>query len=68
MSMKYNQSYRVRQAFLKLLQDGETNKLRIYDKAVEITGVPRPTVRRVASTFRIEMKRNLEIFSGDENV
>ena len=50
-----SQSEDIAFAIERYMENGMTNKQEIFTKVVEVLGVPRPTVRRVARDLRIKL-------------
>lgn len=59
------QSGVIREAMLRLMQQGMTSKDDIYDHCEKVMKFPRPTVRRVARDLRYELKKQFDILSSD---
>lgn len=58
--MDSTQSREIRDAIVKCItKRGMTDKREIYSHVVKSLGVPRPTVRRVASALRVELDRDI---------
>jgi len=54
---------------MNLLMDiGERDKKKIFDKIVDETGIPRPTVRRIAGDLKREIKRKIKILTDPETL
>ena len=51
----------IKVAINSILDQGETDKRILYNKVVEMTGLPRHTIRRVAREMLAEFKRRCEI-------
>lgn len=52
----------------KLLDDGYTDKIKIYEEIVKSTGIPRPTVRRAASELTKDLISRVAILSVNKRV
>jgi hypothetical protein len=55
----------IREAMLRLMSNGMTDKDDIYDHCEKVMNFPRPTVRRVARDLRAELKKQYDILSSD---
>ena len=60
-----NQSTVIKEAINSLLDEGVTDKQDIYSKVVDKLGVPRPTVRRVATDLRNELLTKIKILQSE---
>ena len=60
-----NQSTVIKEAINSLLDEGVTDKQDIYSKVVDMLGVPRPTVRRVARDLRNELLTKIKILQSE---
>ena len=60
-----NQSTVIKEAINSFLDEGITDKQDIYSKVVDKLGVPRPTVRRGARDFRIELLTKIKILQSE---
>lgn len=50
-----------------LLASGVTSKKQLYSRLETRTGLPRPTVRRIAGEYRKELERKLKILTDVES-
>jgi len=48
-----------------LIDQGLSDKQDIYSKIVEEFGLPRPTVRRIARDYRMELNKRVEILQSE---
>lgn len=63
-----SQTAKIRHQIDVLIDSGETNKTNIYTKIVEKTGLPRPTVRRIASEYKKEIGKKIRILTNSVTV
>lgn len=66
--IKHNQSGYVKQELEKLMDTGKTDKTELYSIIETKTGLPRPTIRRIAGDLRKDLSRKINILemSGKE--
>ncbi len=50
-----------------LIESGVTNKQQIYSKLVEIMDIKRPTARRIAREFLIDLTKKIEIITNKQH-
>ena len=50
-----------------LLASGVTSKKQLYSRLETRTGLPRPTLRRIAGEYRKELERKLKILTDVES-
>lgn len=65
MQTTVTQSTTAEQEMIRCLDAGMTDKNKIYTTVCEKTGIPRPTVRRVARTLRDKYKRFLAVLEAE---
>ena len=58
-----NQTRRIESAILNAIDDGMTNKRKIFTAVVKALGVPRPSVRRTSKGLLKNLKYKVEILS-----
>lgn len=58
-----NQTHRIESAILNAIDDGMTNKRKIFTVVVKALGVPRPSVRRTAKGLLKNLRYKAEILS-----
>lgn len=63
-----SQTAKIRHQIDVLIDSGETNKTNIYTKIVDKTGLPRPTVRRIASEYKKEIEKKIRILTNSVTV
>lgn len=63
-----SQTAKIRHQIDALIDSGETNKTNIYTKIVDKTGLPRPTVRRIASEYKKEIEKKIRILTNSITV
>jgi len=51
-----------------LILSGVTNKTQLYTRLVTKTGLPRSTIRRIASEYKKELVRKVMVLSTSENI
>ena len=61
MSTKTNQTVLVKQAIMKCLDDGMTNKIEIYAKVTQAYNLNRAVVRRISAELRNELEQKVKI-------
>lgn len=59
--VQHNQSDYVKQELEKLMDTGKTDKKELYSIIETKTGLPRPTIRRVAGDLRKDLSRKINI-------
>lgn len=55
----------VREIVERLLNEGYNDKQKIIQKTVELTNIPRPTIRRIIRDMRSEMVNKIKILQAD---
>jgi predicted DNA-binding ArsR family transcriptional regulator len=55
----------VKREIERLIDAGMTDKTKIYDTVEDNLSVPRPTIRRIARTLRLELAKKAEIIKDE---
>jgi len=58
-----NQTRRIENAILNAIDDGMTNKRKIFTAVVEALDVPRPSVRRTSKGLLKDLRHRVEILT-----
>lgn len=58
-----SQNELIKMEISKALDSGEKNKQKIYDMVQEKTDSPRPTIRRVAQSLKVDLQKKVDILS-----
>jgi len=60
-----NQSDIIKAEIIKCIDEGETDKRKIYSKVVERLGVARPTVRRCARSLVQDLNAKVQVLTSE---
>ena len=63
-----SQTEMIKEKILLLIKSGVTSKTTIYKKISDETGLPRPTIRRVAGELRKQIYRKIKVLTDEDTL